>query len=318
MIFDKTMSYSLNSLSIPRIYQEYSSTDISIRKIDEATGVIRFSNLLDYAKNNELDLITAGRNICESYGLSKYIAIVNDEKFYMNPSYRKAVLESYKIIPMHLESIGYNIYFYNLLEYCIDYDIKHNTYYTDNLLENDYINGFNDMNAQLSSDKKTAKDVLGWFTGLFGRAGDKISGFIGNQAVDAVNNALGTNKVSQAIASNADRIARNAVSSAIKGGVDEVNNAAAPYLKGAAVTAAIGGGLAVLNNTINNLTNNENMGSHNPGVITKTLNALKKCLGTLTGRQQNAPAGQRGIISRLIAKVKNAIAYLGRKVGITS
>ena len=46
------------------------------------------------------------------------------------------------------------------------------------------------------------------------------------------------------------------------------------------------------------------------------INALQSHLGNLQNMQLNAPPQKQGIISRLIAKIKNAIVSLGRKMGL--
>jgi hypothetical protein len=46
------------------------------------------------------------------------------------------------------------------------------------------------------------------------------------------------------------------------------------------------------------------------------INSLKASFNNLTNMQLNAPPQQKGIIGRLLQKIKSAISTLGRKIGL--
>lgn len=321
MIFDKRMSYDLNPLSLPRLspYENYSSIDVLVRKINEDTGVIRFSNLLDFAKSQDIDLITAGNILCESYGLLNYVAIINEEKFYKNNTYRQTVLESYRDVPMQMEYADYDVLYYNILEQSIFDDISSNTHQTDILLETGVMNDFNDMNYSYNNFEKSGAETLSglkkdmqhaffvsptkWFF-------NKVDENLTQQDMDDF--AAGVSKRTQNFGS---RIA----SEVIRGGARGTKRAVTPYIKGAALAAVVGGGLYTLNRQVNNLTDNERLketvAKNNPNILRRLTNSLNKCLTSLLVRKRSAPPQKQGIISRLINKIQNAIAYLARKVG---
>lgn len=313
MIFNKTMAYNIDPLSLPRLYpyETYNTYDVLVRKINENTGVIRFSNIVDFARNQNINLLEAGKTICGYHGLENYITIINEEKFYLNNSYRQAVLESFQHIPMQLEKASYNVPFSILLEYCVEMDIKNNTYYTDLLLE-DISSGSNNLNNESSNDQKSEQ---GLFSGLKDSFTNKVTSGLKWLGGKVIGNYLDNNseEVSEKVGQAAPKVANRIVDNIASGVKDTVS-----YAKGAMVTAAAGSMLALLNNTVNNLTNGENINSDNPGIIKRTLNSLKGCMNQLLGKQQNAPQNQQGIISRLINKVKSAMSYLGKKIGISS
>lgn len=320
MIFNKNMSYNINPLSMPRLYDSYNISDVLVRKLDEHTGVIRFSNILDYARNNNIGIYEAGNTICREHGLENYISIVNELKMYTNPSYKQAVLENYKIIPMQLESIGYDEELCNLLEYNIDIDIYNDTYNTDIILnELHSLAGWNQANNTISTGfYNTVDSIRAIPDKVAGAIAGKIKSAVGNKIVSSVDSALSDPAKQDKLADSLRNVGSKLAGGAVKGAFDDTKTSVAPYLKGAAATAAIGGGLYVLNNQINNLTNNEAIKTKNPGIIARIINALKRCFNSLLGRQKVAPSNQQGIIARLINKVKNAIRYFGRKVGLIS
>lgn len=318
MIFNKIMSYDINPLSMPRLYpnETYNTQDVLVRKIREDTGVIRFSNIIDFARSQSIDVSKAGRIICESHGLENCVTIVNEEKFYLNESYRQAVIESINFIPMQLEQASYNVPFSILLEYCIDTDImNNNTNCTEILLEIEAVEGLNDFNQGVSNTITNQGDFFG---SIKNKITSKVGGWLGRKASGFINNYLGDEANQDKIAEKVGQVTKKATDQVVGNIADSARDAASPYLKGAMVTAAAGGLLAVLNNTVHTLTDNENLNSDNPGVLSRTFNSLKNCMNTLLGRQQTAPQGQQGIIARLIQKVKNALSYLGKKVGVTS
>lgn len=315
MIFDKRMSYDLNPLSLPRLspYENYSSIDVLVRKINEDTGVIRFSNLLDFARSQDIDLITAGNTLCENYGLKNYITIINEEKLYRNNSYRQSILESYRDIPMQMEYANYDILYYNVLEQAILEDIQYNSNTIDILLETGIMDFMNDFNYSASHAKDTAietaqdtKSRLGQFIAA------PIKALL-NKADESLTPEQ-MNKVTEKVSQKTEKMGQKVGESLVRGGAKGVKASVKPYLKGAAAAAVIGGGLYTLNRQVNNLTNPNNM-KKKPNILRRILNALKRILSSLFSRKKASPPQQQGIISRLITKVQNSIAYLTRKVG---
>lgn len=319
MIFDKRMAYDINPLSLPRLspYENYSSIDVLVRKINEDTGVIRFSNLLDFARSQDIDLITAGNTLCEEYGLRNYITIVNEEKFYRNNSYRQSILESYKEIPMQMEYVDYDVLYYNLLEQAILEDIYYNTNTTDILLETGVVNFNNDLNYTLSHTQDTASDIASSFKDKLvqGLLISPIKGVL--NLADKHLTPEQMDKVTQTVSQKTENMSQKVGAALVRGGKNGVKTSVKPYLKGAAAAAVVGGGLYTLNRQINNLTNPNNI-KKKPNVIRRILNSLKRILSSLFSRRKASPPQQQGIISRLISKVKNSIEYLTRKIGLSN
>lgn len=322
MIFDKRMAYDINPLSLPRLspYENYSSIDVLVRKINEDTGVIRFSNLLDFARSQDIDLITAGNTLCEDYGLRNYITIVNEEKFYRNNSYRQSILESYKEIPMQMEYVDYDVLYYNLLEQAILEDIYYNTNTIDILLETGVVNFNNDINYTLSNVQSTGQETIsdmkqnikhGLFVSPIKWFLNKADENLTQQDIDNFESILSR---------KTQNLGSRAAAEVIRGGATGTKRAVMPYVKGAALAAIVGGGLYTLNRQVNNLTDNERLketvAKNNPNVLRRLSNSLNKCLTSLLVRKRSAPPERQGIISRLINKIQNAIAYLARKVGL--
>ena len=223
MIFDKRMAYDINPLSMPRLspYENYSSIDVLVRKINEDTGVIRFSNLLDFARSQDIDLITAGNTLCENYGLRNYITIVNEEKFYRNNSYRQSILESYRYIPMQMEYADYDVLYYNILEQVILEDIQYNTNTTDILLETGVVNPINGINYTLSQAQDSAIDTADGVKSKLGQAVLAPFKWLLNKADKSLTPEQ-MDKITQKVSQKTENMSQKVGKSLVRGGTNGV------------------------------------------------------------------------------------------------
>ena len=80
MIFDKSISYDLNPLSMPRLNNDecyHDIQDVLVRQINESIGVVRFTDILDYSKKSNLSISEVSDLLNEYYDMD-IVAIVNE------------------------------------------------------------------------------------------------------------------------------------------------------------------------------------------------------------------------------------------------
>lgn len=317
MIFNKSIAYDMNALSIPRLYDadsRFGLNDVLVRKINETTGVVRFSELIDISRSVNCSLLESANNLSGLYGLD-IVYIVNEAKLYNN-TYRNAVLETYHLLPMQLENVGIDIECYNLLEQAIEQDIYNNsTYYTDYILEG--IEQLNDLNVAATAAGQDVGDAAETGKSVLGKVAGKIKSAVAGHIVDALDDNLKDPKKVEQISQSANKFTKNAVKGAIKGATDGIKSEFGSAAKKAAVATAALGTFAIINRQVKNLTNNENINTKDPGRIAKTMNSLKRIWSNLSQKRSYAPPQQQGIITRLINKIKHFIYILGRKLGLS-
>lgn len=323
MIFDKSISYDLNPLSMPRLDSDecyHDLQDILVRQIDESTGVVRFTDILDYSKKSNLSISEVNDLLNEYYDMG-IVAIVNETKFYMNDEYQLAVLESVNTIPIQIDSLGIDEEFSELLEYCILQDLENgNTDYTDQLLlETGVVANLNTANQVVSDIKANAIDGI---KHVGSQALSKGGGLLKTLATTA-GNYLDThdnfatrfvNKQIDTKGQGAANWAAGKVDSAIKSGQEALEKKGGEWLKDKAQKVGIGALLATFANSINNMTNQENMTSNNPSVLQKVLNSLKQMYDRLMGHKENAPPQQQSVIQNLLNKASNGMKNLEAKL----
>jgi hypothetical protein len=132
-----------------------------------------------------------------------------------------------------------------------------------------------------------------------------------NSAGNRVLNAMDTEENRERVAN----MAGNMFDKSMKKMTGAAKNNLAPIATAAAGGVIAGGTTAAAINAVDKMTSGEAM-SANGSRAAEVINALKGQLKNLTNRQMQAPPQQQGIIAKLIAKVKNAIASLGRKLGL--
>lgn len=317
MIFNKSIAYDMNALSIPRLYDadsRFGLNDVLVRKINETTGVVRFSELIDISRSVNCSLLESANNLSGLYGLD-IVYIVNEAKLYNN-TYRNAVLETYHLLPMQLENVGIDIECYNLLEQAIEQDIYNNsTYYTEYILEG--IEQLNDLNVAATAAGQDVGDAAETGKSVLGKVAGKIKSAVAGHIVDALDDNLNDPKKVEQISQSANKFTKNAVKGAIKGATDGIKSEFGSAAKKAAVATAALGTFAIINRQVKNLTNNENINTKDPGRIAKTMNSLKRIWSKLSQKRSYAPPQQQGIITRLINKIKHFIYILGRKLGLS-
>ena len=323
MIFDKSISYDLNPLSMPRLNNDecyHDIQDILVRQINESTGVVRFTDILDYSKKSNLPISEVSDLLNEYYDMD-IISIVNEVKFYMNDEYQLAVLESVNVIPMQVDSLGIDKEFSELLEYCILQDLENGTTeYTDQLfLETGIVGNLNNVNNFVSDIKANAIDGIkhigsqalnkggGMLKTLATKAGDYLDSH-DNFATRFVNKHIDTN--GQGLAGKA----ANKVDELIKSGQEGLEKKGGEWLKDKAQKVGIGALIATAANTINNMTNQENMTSNNPSILQKVLNSLKSMYDRLMGHKENAPVQQQSVIQNLLNKAQNGMKSIEAKL----
>lgn len=318
MIFNKITAYDMNPMSVPRLYDHrdrFGLNDVLVRKINESTGVVRFIELIDLARNNNCSLLEAANNLSGLYGLD-IVYIAHEAKLY-NDTYRQAILETYQSIPIQLETVGIDEECYDLLEQAIEEDLSNNdTYYTDYILEG--IEQLNDVNVAATNAGRDVGDAVDAGKSVFARIGDTIKKAAGDKIVGAVERALNDPKKVEQVSQAANTFTRNAVKGAVKGATDGIKSELGSTAKKAAVATAALGAFAIFNRQVKNLTNNENINTKDPGRIAKTINSLKRVWSNLSQRRQYASPKQQGLISKLIMKIKYYIYLLGRKLGLAN
>lgn len=295
---------------MPRITNE--SMTIARPKSREEC-IVNFSSIIENANRKEISLVEAMKDIATEHKVDNCIAVVHQAMFYENTEYRDAVLESISDIKMQYVDAGTDFQLDKLLEDVVEIDLKNgNTDMSDLLTEGLFdwagsqINGLNKIGNEVKDTYRAAKD-------------DAL-GYVGNRLMNGLMSGaqqyLSDPEKKKKFVGNVTDTANKVFTQGIEKATGTTQDKLKPYVRGikvgAAATAVLGGMAAMFNS----LTNQENINNANPGVATRMINSLNKMLNILTGRAQQAPPQQQGIISSIISKIKWAIQALGRKVGL--
>ena len=309
MIFTKNDSYDLNPLSMPRLQQDelYNIPDVLVRKINENVGVIRFSDILEIARKNNMSILEAGYNIIRDHGIHGFVAVVNENRMLIDDSYYLAVLESCKHINMQYgSSLDRDIFLQSLIEE----DIISDTNNLDIILESGAYSGVNDANRHISSDMKQVSTQAG---GFFNRMGQKVKNWGVSKALGFIDDGLRGNNTVEKVAKSGQNLGHTLGKNVVKGFGDEVSKTASKWGTRAATLAAAGGGLYIFRKQLNNLTNQERMGrikTKKAFFLKRWLLKLKEMLARLIRRRKTAPPSQQSKLSNMIARVQNKIHSL--------
>lgn len=326
MIFDRSVSYDLNPLSMPRLNNDECYNDIQdilVRQIDESTGVVRFTDILDYSKKSNLHISEVSDLLREYYDMD-LVGIINETKMTMNEEYQMAVIEAMNYMPLQIDSIGIDEEFSELLEYCIIMDLENNnTEYTDQLfIETGIIGNLDGLsmisNAKdnvISGVKHYGSQALSKGAGLLKSMAGKVLNPIGNY-LDTHDN-VATRFINDKIDTGGQKLSNWAtghINNLVDKGQNALETKGKDFLKNAAQKVGIGAIIATAANTINNLTNQENMTSNNPSVLQRVLNSLKQMYERLMGQKDNATPQQQGVFSNLMNKLSNGMKSVEAKL----
>ena len=316
MQFNRSDSYSLCN-KLPRLLSEeavYDDRSVIIHNTPDY-DVIRFSSLYNMSKYNNCSIQECLDTISHEL-TNSVVFVVNEDLFIYDDGYRKSVLESVNKYNIQLEYSKFT--FDDVLESCIQCDLQNDTYYTDKLLEAVVIP---DSNPNGQGTLQSARKTVDSATANAYAAGQGIKKglmWLPNQFADFAKNLGGKMISAMDTDENREKFS-NYMGKQTKQAIEKMTGAAddamAPVKTG--LTAGFVGGtiLTGLIAGVNKLTSGENMGATGEkaaGII----NTLQNHLGNLQSLQLKAPPQQQGIISRLIAKIKNAIVSLGRKMGL--
>lgn len=326
MIFDKSISYDLNPLSMPRLDSNECEVDIKnilVRQVNESTGVVRFSDILDYSKKSNLSISEVTELLSEYYDMG-IVAVVNEIKLNSDDDYQLAVLESVNIIPLQIDSLGIDEEFSELLEYCILMDLENgNTEYTDQLfLETGIVSQLDHANNVVSDAKANVIDGVQHYGGqVIGKVGGFLKNIVG-AAANKFGNYMDThdNVATRFINSKIDaggqklsNIASDKIDQLVGKGQDWLANKGTTILKDKAQKLTIGAVLGMAAKSLNNLTNQENMTSNNPSVLQRVLNSLKQMYDKLMGHKENTPPQQQNVVQNLLNKCQTAMKNIQAK-----
>lgn len=326
MIFDRSISYDLNPLSMPRLNNDECYNDIQdilVRQIDESTGVVRFTDILDYSKKSNLHISEVNDLLREYYDMD-LVGIINEIKMTTNEEYQMAVIEAMNYMPLQIDSIGIDEEFSELLEYCIIMDLENNTTeYTDQLLiDSGIIGNLNDLNTMVGNISQNSiagiqhigTQGLAKGASLLKNLAGKVLNPIGNY-LDTHDNAA-TRFVNSKIDAGGQKLANMAkdqIDNFVGKGQDWLENKGTEILKDKAQKLTIGAGLGILAKNLNNLTTQENMTSNNPSVLQRVFNSLKQMYDRLMGNKENAPPQQQNMIQNLLNKCQTAMKNIQAK-----
>lgn len=323
MIFDRSISYDLNPLSMPRLNNDECYNDIQdilVRQIDESTGVVRFTDILDYSKKSNLSIYEVNNLLREYYDMD-LVGIINEVKMNINEEYQIAVVEAMNYMPLQIDSIGIDEEFSELLEYCIIMDLENNTTeYTDQLfIETGIIGNLNGLidvkDNVISGIQQYGSQALSKGAGLLKSMAGKVLNPIGNY-LDTHDN-VATRFINDKIDTGGQKLSNWAtghINNLVDKGQNALETKGKDFLKNAAQKVGIGAIIATAANTINNLTNQENMTSNNPSVLQRVLNSLKQMYERLMGQKDNATPQQQGLVSNLMNKLSNGMKSVEAKL----
>ena len=328
MQVDRTLSYDFNCLSLPRLLQEEVEVDlkrIPMMETDNGEVVVRFADLCDLSSRLELGIREAFELLKDDHAIKQPMyAIVLEERFYDDYSYQRAVLEEGWDVPILIKGAGTDEGLDEALVECVEDGLYYgNTEKLDSLCElfSNLFGLAGDAGVEhknIGAALDNAKQRFGnWVGNKVGGVVKNIGGKIANGAMDQIEKRLGN---ASDLPDKAGKLAEKVANKVVEKGANAARAKAWSYLRNALIA---GGGMAiagVAKNQFNNLTNQEEIANASPGMAAKMMNSLKNMLGILTGKQQQMAGNpqQQGIISRMIAKIKNAIHALAKKVGLAS
>ena len=297
--------------TLPKLLDENSVPVIARHKSREEC-IVNFSSIMEMADRDGISLEEAANSIAKEHHTNRCIAVVPQAMFYENARYRDAVLESISSIKMQYVDAGTDYRIDKLLEDAIETDLANGT--TENTEAITELFGWvagqmhglnklgNDVRDEVNSHKK----------GIIDYVGNKLT----QGALSGAQSYLSKEENRNKLANNLSNTVNNTVKQSIEKATGTVQDKTVPYVRGAkaALTAtAVLGGLGAM---FNSLTNQETINNANPGMATRMINSLNKMLNVVTGKANQAPPEQQGLISKIIAKIKWAIQALGRKVGL--
>lgn len=328
MQVDRTLAYDFNCLSLPRLLQEEVKVDlkrIPMMETDNGEVVVRFADLCDLSSRLDIGIREAFELLREDHAIKQPMyAVVLEERFYDDYSYQCAVLEEGWGVPILIKAAGTDEGLDEALVECVEDGLYYgNTEKLDSLCElfSNLFGLAGDAGVEhksIGAALDNAKQRFGnWIGNKVGGVAKNIGGKIANGAMDQVEKRLGN---ASDLPEKAGNLAEKVANKVVEKGANAVRAKAWPYVRNALIA---GGGMAitgVAKNQFNNLTNQEEIANASPGVAARMMNSLKNMLGILTGKQQQMAGNpqQQGIISRMIAKIKNAIHALAKKVGLAS
>jgi hypothetical protein len=150
---------------------------------------------------------------------------------------------------------------------------------------------------------KKGKDIKSWI----GNKVDDMFLSVGKKALNAMDTPEMREKASNMMGNIASK------------SFDKITGAAKdsmkPVMHGFTGGAVVGATLAAAIASVNKLTSSDSMSTNGENAA-NIINSLKASFNNLTNMQMNAPPQQKGIIGRLLQKIKNAISTLGRKIGL--
>ena len=328
MQVDKALAFDFNCLSLPRLLQEEVEVDLNripMRETPNGDVFVRFADLQYLSSQFGVGIHEAFELLKEDHAIKQSMyAVVLEERFYEDYSYQRAVLEEGWGIPILVKAAGTDEQLDEELIECVEDGLYYgNTEKLESLCEGVVSNlfGLIGRNAgveyhSIGAAVDNAKQRAGnWFRDKVGNAIQTVGGPLVGGIMDQVEKRLGS---SDEIANKAGHVAEKIAGKVVEKGTEKARAKMWPYLRNALL---IGGGTALAGtamNQLNNLTNQEAIANAKPGVAARMMNSLKKMLGILTNKQQQAAGNpqQQGIISRMIAKIKNAIYALAKKVGL--
>lgn len=327
MQVDKALAFNFNRLSLPRLLQEEVEADLNMipmRKTADGNVLVRFSDVSDVSSRFGIGIREAFDVLKEDHAIKQPMyAVVLEARLYEDYQYQRAILEEGWDIPILIKTAGTDEQFDEILMECVEDGLYYgNTEKLEILCELfsnlfGLIGGnagvdYHDIGAAVDNAKQRGGK---WLKGHVDRIIQHVGGKLANGAMNKVEERLGN---ADGMINKAGSVAEKVAGKVVEKGAGAVRAKMWPYVRNALL---IGGGAAitgVIKNQFDNLTNQEAIANAQPGVAAKMMNSLKNLLGVLTNKQQQAAGNpqQQGIISRMIAKIKNAIHALARKVGL--
>lgn len=284
-----------DSLNLPRLLEEeciLNESSCPIKESDDGRAIVRFSNLYELSNSIGCSIKETMDIVLSEHGYSDGIAVALQSRYYHDNKYREAVDENAKLFPIHFVSAGIDEEFCSMLETCIEVDMENGTtIHTEDLLAEGVFG--NIVNA--------AKNVYG---NVRTRVASAVSGQpvvqqpqqVPVQPVVPVQQPPAPQQVpvQQPVQTQQPQQVPNQ---------NQINAFLASILgaNGAAFASQV---------------NDRAVQAANGHEAAKMINNLNAILKSLSAKYHYAPPDKQGLLSRMIAKIKEYIQYLGRKVGL--
>lgn len=317
MQFKKSDSYTLTG-NLPRLINEesqYKIDEIPIRETEDYS-IVRLSSLYNMSKYNGLSIQESLDSISSNIH-KPLLILVNENMMYYDIEYAYLALSEATKYEIGIEPMKYT--FDSILEECIQVDISNNdTKYTDMLLEAIDMSPNPNTNPSMEDNIRNAADAPGAMIYGAYKKGKDIKSWFGNKVNDMFLN-VGKKALNAMDTPEMREKASNMVGNIASKSFDKITGAAkdsvTPVMHGFTGGAVVGATLAAAVASVNKLTSSDSMSANGENAA-NIINSLKASFNSLTNMQMNAPPQQKGIIGRLLQKIKNAISTLGRKIGL--